>query len=94
MLHGITGDQAASPTQPRLAMNCNCSLLRLDQIQELIDYGCVRRSPVSEDKIVVLDPLFGESSCIVSLVIESNDHFDAHFLENRYIICRCKYSVL
>lgn len=37
MLHRVYCDQSASPTQSRLAVNGDCTLFRLYNIQELVD---------------------------------------------------------
>lgn len=42
----------------------------------------------------MLDSLLKESRGIVCFVIESDNHFNAHFLEDGYVICRGKNAIL
>lgn len=94
MLDSVATNESASPPQPSLAMHSQCSLLLLSYLQKLL-YNFFRRTrPISEVKLMMLDPSLLELSAIVGLVVETDHSCDSHLFEDGDVVFGSEVDVL
>jgi len=75
-------------------MDSDSARVLFNNIQKFVNNIKWRRSPVWEDHIMMFDAFLCEAICIVSMIVEPDDHGDSKFLEDRDIIGRSEDAVL
>ena len=75
-------------------MDSDSARFLFNNIQKFVNNIKWRWSSVWEDHIMMFDAFLGEAICIVSMIVEPDDHGDPKFLEDRDIIGRSEDAVL
>ena len=88
MLHDPTSNQTARSAETCLTVDSNGARLIFYNFKKLLHNINIRCSSIRKDKIIMFNTLFGKACRVISFIIESDDCFNAHLLENRYVICR------
>ena len=93
MLHDPTSNQTARSAETCLTVDSNGARLIFYNFKKLLHNINIRCSSIRKDKIIMFNTLFGKACRVISFIIESDDCFNAHLLENRYVICRGKHTI-
>lgn len=72
MLHDICPYQAARASQARFAVNCNGSLCRLTNGEELLHDGIAGRAAIDEEQILVIETSVLKGRCVIDFGIQPN----------------------
>ena len=75
VFHHVAADESACATQAGFAVNGDCSVRLLGDLEKLLDNGVTGRAAVDEEHVVVLEAAVGEALGIVDFLVETYDRF-------------------
>lgn len=89
MLHGIESNQRPSPTQTRLAVNCNSTCLALSDLEKGLGDLRRRDTSIGKEEVVVVETSLLEDVLVIGFVVEADNTGDVELVEHRDVILWC-----